>query len=503
VQLLCVFFCCVQLCDTSFSFRFPLKRSDGSVEQIQAYRSHHSYHRTPCHGGIRYAPFVSEDDVRGLAALNTFKCTTLRVLAWWFGVCLVVWYWFGVCSWAFCWFAVGLLVGWFVVGCFVHRVVASRKVVLCSFAHVFTHTLSARNARVGSIMDVPFGGAFGGVVVDPSQYSVDELEAVTRTYTMELSKKNYIGPGMDVVAPDLGTHKREMAWVADTYGAFRPQDINANAVATGKPLNHGGIRGIWEAVGLGVFFGLRETLNRPEITRQLNLEPGIAGKRVVVQGIGAVGYGTAKALQEHDAKIVCVLERDGFVYCEDGLDPMKLKQARKETGSILNYDGKVDRKGSDELHRCLELECDILVCVFCICGVADVVSLSLFLLLYTHTHTHTHNIYIMYTYIHTHTPTYTTPTHTISQTHITHTLICNAHMCTHTHTHTHINSPLGACCDWQPDHSSQCAFDPGQDHWGGRQRSGDTVGSGHPVRAQHPGSAGYLLERWQRGRRVL
>mmetsp|Transcript_38941 Transcript_38941/g.98186 ORF Transcript_38941/g.98186 Transcript_38941/m.98186 type:complete len:527 (+) Transcript_38941:1343-2923(+) len=276
----------IKLCDTSFSFRFPLKRADGSVEQIQAYRSHHSYHRRPCHGGIRFAPFVSEDDVRGLAALNTFKC---------------------------------------------------------------------------SIMDVPFGGAFGGVVVDPNQYTVDELEALTRTYAMELSKKHYIGPGVDVVAPDLGTHKREMAWVTDTYSAFAPHDLNANGVATGKPLYHAGIRGIWGSVGLGVFFGLRETLSRPEVAEQVGLEPGIEGKRVIIQGIGAVGYGSAKALAANGAKIVCVLERDGFVYCEDGLDPLKLKNARKETGSILNYDGKLDRKGTDELHRCLEMDCDILI----------------------------------------------------------------------------------------------------------------------------------------------
>jgi glutamate dehydrogenase (NAD(P)+) len=209
-----------------------------------------------------------------------------------------------------------------------------------------------------AIVDVPFGGAKGGVRIDTKQYTVEELEQITRRYTAELLKKNFIGPAVDVPAPDYGTGPREMAWIADTYQAFNPDQIDALACVTGKPVTQGGVRGRVEATGRGVYYGLREACDDVEDMKALGLGTGLPGKRVIVQGLGNVGYHSAKFCQAAGCLIVAVSERDGAVYNPDGLDVDAVRTHLKETGSILNFPGA---KNITPTNAALELPCDILV----------------------------------------------------------------------------------------------------------------------------------------------
>ena len=209
-----------------------------------------------------------------------------------------------------------------------------------------------------AVVDVPFGGAKGGVQINPRKYSALELEHITRRYTAELIRKNFIGPGIDVPAPDYGTSAREMAWIADTYAAFNPGQIDAAGCVTGKPISQGGIRGRTAATGKGVFFGIREAVSNNEDMKKLGLTTGLEGKKVVVQGLGNVGYYTAKFLQEAGAKIIAIAEYEGAIYYSRGLNIDKVFKHRQETGSILNYKKAKNIKNTSEA---LELECDILI----------------------------------------------------------------------------------------------------------------------------------------------
>ena len=209
-----------------------------------------------------------------------------------------------------------------------------------------------------AIVDVPFGGAKGGIKLDTRRYTAEELEHITRRYTAELIKKNFIGPGLDVPAPDYGTGAREMAWIADTYSAFNPGQIDALACVTGKPVSQGGIRGRVEATGRGVHFGLREACGQAEDMKPLGLSPGLEGKRVVVQGLGNVGYHSARFCQEGGCLIVAIAEYDGAIYRAEGLDVDAVARFRKETSSILNFPGA---KNIRPPAAALELDCDILI----------------------------------------------------------------------------------------------------------------------------------------------
>jgi glutamate dehydrogenase (NAD(P)+) len=273
----------IKTCNAVYQMRFPIKRDDGNIEVIEAYRVQHSHHKTPCKGGIRFAAEVNQDEVMALAALMTFKC---------------------------------------------------------------------------AIVNVPFGGGKGGIKINPKKYSAYELEKITRRYTAELIKKNFIGPGTDVPAPDYGTGEREMAWILDTYGAMHPGEIDAAGCVTGKPVTQGGVRGRREATGLGVFFGLREVCNMTDVMEKLGLTPGVEGKRVAVQGLGNVGYHTAKFFQEAGAKIVGLSEQDGGIWSDKGLDVEAVFQHRKKTGTILNYPGANNFAKNNDM---LEMECDILI----------------------------------------------------------------------------------------------------------------------------------------------
>jgi len=273
----------VRECNSVYHVTFPLKRDDGSIEPIHAWRAEHSHHKLPTKGGIRYSEHVNEDEVKALAALMTYKC---------------------------------------------------------------------------AIVDVPFGGAKGGIRINPREYSVGELERITRRFTFELKNKHFIGPGVDVPAPDLGTGPREMAWIVDTYNSLTSGELNSVACVTGKPLALGGIRGRTEATGRGVFFGIREACAIEEDMSRLGLSVGVEGKRVVVQGLGNVGYFTAKFLEEAGAVLVGILEYEGGIGNPKGLLLEEVVAHRKDTGSILGFPGATDIANSPDG---LELDCDILV----------------------------------------------------------------------------------------------------------------------------------------------
>ena len=209
-----------------------------------------------------------------------------------------------------------------------------------------------------AVVEVPFGGAKGGVKINPKLYSEVELENITRRYTAELIKKNFIGPGIDVPAPDYGTSGREMAWISDTYAAFNPGQIDAYACVTGKPISQGGVHGREAATGRGVFYGVREAVCQEDDMKELGLETGIEGKRIVVQGLGNVGYHTAKCFQEGGAVITTIAEYEGAIHSEKGLDVDEVRKHRNETGSILNFKNAENIK---ETSQALEVECDILI----------------------------------------------------------------------------------------------------------------------------------------------
>ena len=273
----------IKECNAVYQMRFPLKRDDGNIEVIEAYRVQHSHHKTPCKGGIRFSMEVNQDEVMALAALMTYKC---------------------------------------------------------------------------AIVNVPFGGGKGGIKINPKKYSPYELEKITRRYTAELIKKNFIGPGTDVPAPDYGTGEREMAWILDTYSAMHPGEIDAAGCVTGKPITQGGVRGRREATGLGVFFGLREMCNMEDVMKKLGLPVGVEGKTVVVQGLGNVGYHSAKFFQDAGAKVIGLAEYEGAIWNKEGLDIDEVFNHRKNTGSILNFPGATNfEKNGDAL----EMECDILI----------------------------------------------------------------------------------------------------------------------------------------------
>ena len=209
-----------------------------------------------------------------------------------------------------------------------------------------------------AIVNVPFGGAKGGIKISPRSLSTYELEKITRRYTSELVKKNFIGPGIDVPAPDYGTGEREMAWIVDTYQSLKPGEIDAAGCVTGKPISLGGVRGRKEATGLGVFFGVREVCLMEDVMKKQGLSVGIEHKKVIVQGLGNVGYYSAKFFREHGAIVVAIAEYEGAIFNEAGLNEEEVFQHRKKTGSILNFPGA---KNIEKSVEALEMECDILI----------------------------------------------------------------------------------------------------------------------------------------------
>ncbi|PSK86802.1 glutamate dehydrogenase (NAD(P)+) [Limimaricola soesokkakensis] len=210
-----------------------------------------------------------------------------------------------------------------------------------------------------ALVEVPYGGSKGGLRIDPRDWDEHELEQITRRFAYELAKRDLIHPSQNVPAPDMGTGEREMAWIADQYARMNTTDINSRACVTGKPLNSGGIHGRVEATGRGVQYALREFFRHPEDVAKANLSGKLEGKRVIVQGLGNVGYHAAKFLSEEDgAKITAIIERDGAITDENGLDVEAVHQWIAKHGGLKDYPGGTHHADGARL---LEAECDILI----------------------------------------------------------------------------------------------------------------------------------------------
>ena len=210
-----------------------------------------------------------------------------------------------------------------------------------------------------SLVEAPFGGSKGGLCIDPRQYDEHELELITRRFAYELIKRDLINPSQNVPAPDMGTGERDMAWIADQYARMNTTDINAKACVTGKPLNAGGIAGRVEATGRGVQYALREFFRDELGMQKAGLTGGLEGKRVVVQGLGNVGYHATKFLGEEDGcKIIGIIERDGALVDADGLDVDAVQQWISKHGGVAGYP---DASFIEDGAKVLEEECDILI----------------------------------------------------------------------------------------------------------------------------------------------
>ncbi len=210
-----------------------------------------------------------------------------------------------------------------------------------------------------ALVETPFGGSKGGLRIDPREYDEHEMELITRRFTYELAKRDLINPSQNVPAPDMGTGEREMAWIADQYRRMNTTDINSNACVTGKPAHAGGIQGRVEATGRGVQYALQEFFRHPEDVAKTKLDGTLDGKRVVVQGLGNVGYHAAKFLSEEDgAKIIAIIERDGALLDPEGLDVEAVHNWIGKHGGIA---GCPDAKYIEDGAKALELDCDILV----------------------------------------------------------------------------------------------------------------------------------------------
>jgi len=210
-----------------------------------------------------------------------------------------------------------------------------------------------------AIADIPFGGAKGGLMIDPHNYTEDELREITRNFTMELARKDFINPATNVPAPDMGTSAREMAWIVDTYQALYPENLNRNACVTGKPMNRGGIAGRTEATGKGIQYALQEFFRHPDALANAGINGNLSAQRVILQGLGNVGFHAAKFLSEEDGvKIIAIIERDGVIVNEEGLNVHDVRQYLAETGGLKGFQSG---NFSDNGAQALTMECDILI----------------------------------------------------------------------------------------------------------------------------------------------
>jgi glutamate dehydrogenase (NAD(P)+) len=210
-----------------------------------------------------------------------------------------------------------------------------------------------------AIMDVPFGGSKGGLRINPRDYTEKELEMITRRFALELARRGFLSPSENVPAPDMGTGAREMAWIFDAYQTYHPTDINAAGCVTGKPVSQGGIEGRNEATGRGIQYGLREFFDHTDDVAEAGLTPGLAGKRVVLQGLGNVGFHAGKFLSQEDGcRIVAVIEHDGAIIDDKGIDIDRLEAYKRAHGGLKGYPVGLYQADGPSV---LEYDCDILV----------------------------------------------------------------------------------------------------------------------------------------------
>lgn len=274
----------IKVCNSTYIVRFGV-RLRNQIYSFTGYRAVHSEHMEPVKGGIRYATWVNQEEVEGLAALMSLKC---------------------------------------------------------------------------ALVEIPFGGSKGGLCIDRNEWNESELEQITRRFAFELIKRDLINPAQNVPAPDMGTGEREMAWIADQYARMNPDNINSAACVTGKPRYVGGVAGRVEATGRGVQYALRAFFEYEDDKASVGLKGGLAGKKIIVQGFGNVGYHVAKFLsKEDDAKIVAIVEYDGAIYSPDGLDPEAVRDWMNETGPGVK--GCPYGQYSENGAAFLEEECDILI----------------------------------------------------------------------------------------------------------------------------------------------
>ena len=270
---------CNAICEMKFGVEL-----EGGYEIFTGWRATHSEHALPAKGGLRYAPFVDQQEVEALAALMTYKC---------------------------------------------------------------------------AIVNVPYAGSKGALKINPKKYSIDELEHITRRFAQELDKRGLLGPGLNVPAPDMGTGQRMMSWIADEYQQLHPSDINARGCVTGKPVHFGGVAGRIEATGRGVQYGLQELFRNADDLALAKLSGKLEGKKIIVQGLGNVGYHACKFLQEEDdANIIAILERDGAILNENGLNVEDVSNYKKEHGKVEGFPEAQFFKNGNQL---LEHPCDILI----------------------------------------------------------------------------------------------------------------------------------------------
>ena len=228
-----------------------------------------------------------------------------------------------------------------------------------SVCHDEIEALAALMTYKCALVELPFGGSKGGLNINPNDWEPHEVERITRRFTYELTKRNLLHPAQNVPAPDMGTGEREMAWIADEYKRLNSTEIDSLACVTGKPEHIGGIAGRREATGRGVQFALQEFFRHPQDVKKANLSKGLAGKRVIIQGFGNVGYHAAKFLQEEDdTRIIAIIEADGALVNLDGLRVEDVKQHITETGGVKDFPhAKYISNGSS----ILEMDCDILI----------------------------------------------------------------------------------------------------------------------------------------------